>query len=465
MESVPLKSVVIEGLYGDVNMSLSLRPGINIIYGRNGTGKTTLLHVLANLVDRDIERFALLRFSRIVVETAHGDSVEIVQKTRDNERAVEVTIRGETVVIEPGSVTPNSLLETLRSMFGGRPVYLPAFRSVLEAVSPRQRDRYYSNDPERLREVSRIVEREDEEEQADRKAAGTTSRNRFFVRERTRSIAYKTLMCRDWFGAFVPTVRFPSIPEVAEELMNEVQTAQLEVARRDNAAFSDFFLQVLTVLDSSAVAPMGGVDEVLSNIKQSLEALQEGGGTVPAVYTELANLIRAKPENPPAEATALRILKVYDDALRSRINAQREAFEKIRTFEGSVNRFLLGKSLKFNPVLADRHRSAKMVDLANGRRSTLSVLSSGERHVITLLFSATHMSEADGILLIDEPELSLHVDWQRIILREIMTQAGDRQILVCTHAPEVTADHRDAMVKLVPEPQSVADPDLLEEEP
>ena len=37
---------------------------------------------------------------------------------------------------------------------------------------------------------------------------------------------------------------------------------------------------------------------------------------------------------------------------------------------------------------------------------------------------ATHMSPADGIMLIDEPEISLHVDWQRIILDEIMRQAG-----------------------------------------
>jgi predicted ATP-dependent endonuclease of OLD family len=58
------------------------------------------------------------------------------------------------------------------------------------------------------------------------------------------------------------------------------------------------------------------------------------------------------------------------------------------------------------------------------------------------------MSSADGMLLIDEPELSLHVDWQRVILRELMKQAGDRQIIACTHAPEVTADHRNVMTRL-----------------
>jgi predicted ATP-dependent endonuclease of OLD family len=78
----------------------------------------------------------------------------------------------------------------------------------------------------------------------------------------------------------------------------------------------------------------------------------------------------------------------------------------------------------------------------------LSALSSGERQVLTMLFSATHMSPSDGTMLIDEPEISLHVDWQRIILTEMMKQAGDRQVIVCTHSPEVAADHRDVLVEI-----------------
>ena len=51
------------------------------------------------------------------------------------------------------------------------------------------------------------------------------------------------------------------------------------------------------------------------------------------------------------------------------------------------------------------------------------------------------MSQEDGIVLIDEPELSLHVDWQRIILGEMMKQVGNRQVIACTHSPEIAAEH------------------------
>jgi len=60
-----------------------------------------------------------------------------------------------------------------------------------------------------------------------------------------------------------------------------------------------------------------------------------------------------------------------------------------------------------------------------------------------MLFSASRSRFSEGLFLIDEPELSLHIDWQRIILRELRGQSSDRQIIACTHSPEVGADHLD----------------------
>jgi len=62
-----------------------------------------------------------------------------------------------------------------------------------------------------------------------------------------------------------------------------------------------------------------------------------------------------------------------------------------------------------------------------------------------MLFSASRLATNQGTFLVDEPELSLHVDWQRCILTELMKQAVDRQIIACTHSPEVGADHPDAV--------------------
>jgi predicted ATP-dependent endonuclease of OLD family len=83
----------------------------------------------------------------------------------------------------------------------------------------------------------------------------------------------------------------------------------------------------------------------------------------------------------------------------------------------------------------------------NNTSSSIYTLSSGERQIITLLYAATHMSQ-QNLVLIDEPEISLHVDWQRLLLKKMSDQLGNRQIIACTHSPVIPADYEDNFVEL-----------------
>lgn len=453
MPGTPLQHVHVFGLHDQQEVAVDLEPGLNLIYGRNGSGKTTFLHILANLADRDLERFCFLRFEKIVVRTARSDRLVLTQSRSPDGTSVALEINGAPAgKVARGEVTPPGVRNVLKEVLGGRPVYLPAFRAILEAITE-SRGRYqYLADHQREQEISRIVEQlrsDDEEESPSRRRARYVYGNRD-----DQATAYKTALCRDWFGAFVPVVRFPSLAEVAEQLAAELQEAQFEVASTDRTAFSEVFVKVLhAVVSGAPTADVGSVEPVLASIRESLASLQATAGGAPSVYYEIAALVKEHSTNSfHQEAIASQILQVYEQALKDRTVAQRRAFRRIRTFEESVNRFLQHKKLSVEGADSDALRArsgrARMISLEGGKSANLSVLSSGERHVLTLLFSATHMSTTEGMLLIDEPELSLHVDWQRVILGELMKQAGDRQIIACTHAPEVTAEHRRAMTKL-----------------
>jgi predicted ATP-dependent endonuclease of OLD family len=70
-----------------------------------------------------------------------------------------------------------------------------------------------------------------------------------------------------------------------------------------------------------------------------------------------------------------------------------------------------------------------------------------------MLYAASPaLTKAGNIVLIDEPEISLHIDWQRKLLRKMQQQLGERQIIVCTHSPEIGGDHLEAFqeIELIP---------------
>lgn len=452
-----LTRLQVTGLHGHQSFDIHLKSGLNIIHGRNGSGKTTALHIIANLLEHDLSRFLNLRFESIAVETTQGDSVQLRQHRMTSGTTIEVSLNESaigTVNREVGISAGEA--ELLADRLGARPVYLPAFRSVLEAISRESNRVRHSQDVVEDAEYRAIVQRETRRARSDERRS-VRSGIAFPRSEAAQAIAYKTQLCRDWFSRFVPVIRCPSLREVARELSRELTAAEIEVAESDSTAFANVFVDVLrAVLDVNTLnGGSGGLQAVLGRIQESLAVLNTGQAAVPAVYAQISSLIHDNAQHLSLEeAYVARILNVYEDAFNERVRKQQSAFARIEVFEQSVNRFLQGKKLH---VRGHERRYAPgpavgsgMITLPNGRTASLNALSSGERQVMTLLFSATHLSSYDGMVLIDEPELSLHVGWQRIILDELLKQAEDRQIIVCTHAPEITANHRERTIRFAP---------------
>jgi energy-coupling factor transporter ATP-binding protein EcfA2 len=100
-----------------------------------------------------------------------------------------------------------------------------------------------------------------------------------------------------------------------------------------------------------------------------------------------------------------------------------------------VNRlFSRGKEVVFEP--------SKVYALSStGEPISVGSLSSGEKHVLQILLGAIR-AEASS-LIVDEPELSMHIDWQRDLISTIQTLNQGVQIIFATHAPEIMANVDD----------------------
>ncbi|RKZ41205.1 MAG: hypothetical protein DRQ49_05855 [Gammaproteobacteria bacterium] len=73
-------------------------------------------------------------------------------------------------------------------------------------------------------------------------------------------------------------------------------------------------------------------------------------------------------------------------------------------------------------------------------------LSSGEKQMLSFLCYNAFINHS--IILVDEPELSLHVDWQRLLLRILMQQGTQNQFIVATHSPFIYAKYPEKELRL-----------------
>jgi len=443
-----IKSLSIRMLHHYLDIDLQFSEGLNVIYGKNGKGKTTVLHIIANILELDFSRFSHIKFHSISVASFNGDTLDLAQSDDGlisacfNERVIGLSDEVKYPIL---SATEE---EIIKSAFGGRPVYLPAYRSILEKVKSTSNSyesgRSSDHDAIKRKELFEI-----------------TKENPSFIRhrdeQRANMVAFKTLQCRDWFGPFVPIIRYPGLADVVDSISEEFNEAQISSSHAQSQMLNSIFIGVFNSITSKDETPSDGeVEPLLERVKTALDDTQNSANLHSVTASQqLAYAVRqAKFAGDQDNNATKRVLKLYADMLERLKDENQRVFKKLRSFESAVNKFLDGKQLEISPHFARNHnrwREYAFVRTDNNSIYPLTTLSSGERQILTMLFTASRMSTAStGIFLIDEPELSLHIDWQRIILANLEQQAANRQIIACTHSPEVGADHPDAVQIFAP---------------
>jgi predicted ATPase len=127
--------------------------------------------------------------------------------------------------------------------------------------------------------------------------------------------------------------------------------------------------------------------------------------------------------------------------------------EKIKRAQSEIDKFLDA----LNRFLGDGRK--KLEFQANGRLRVryeevpikgMGGLSSGERQLLVIL---THLyfnslARKANVLIIDEPELSLHVKWQEMFVSAMELASPNIQFILATHSPSIILDRTDACVDI-----------------
>ena len=67
-------------------------------------------------------------------------------------------------------------------------------------------------------------------------------------------------------------------------------------------------------------------------------------------------------------------------------------------------------------------------------------LSAGEKHVLVILLTVLVREGEHSVLFMDEPEASLHIEWQQRLISMIRELNPDMQMILTTHSPAVIMD-------------------------
>ncbi len=84
-----------------------------------------------------------------------------------------------------------------------------------------------------------------------------------------------------------------------------------------------------------------------------------------------------------------------------------------------------------------------------GNEFDIEGLSSGEKQLFIRALSLKFLNASNSIILIDEPEISLHPQWQRKIIKVYENIGQDNQLIIATHSPHVVADIKSEQLRVI----------------
>ncbi len=164
--------------------------------------------------------------------------------------------------------------------------------------------------------------------------------------------------------------------------------------------------------------------------------------------TPVAQLVDSLESVPTDRMDAmLSVLVPFAAGLEARLNALEDVRRAVAAFLEQANGFLGGdKSVTFSPAQGLQIEAA-------GDSLDPALLSSGEKHLLLLLTSTLYTREDPALYIIDEPELSLNMKWQRRLVDALAacTRGSGTSFVMASHSFELMAAARERVVELVAE--------------
>ncbi|WP_292468740.1 AAA family ATPase [Methanolobus sp.] len=138
------------------------------------------------------------------------------------------------------------------------------------------------------------------------------------------------------------------------------------------------------------------------------------------------------------------VLSVYIEDVGKKLDVFNDLTIKLNLFVSIINNRFVNKRLS---VSKDK---GFVIKTSNEREIQPRDLSSGEQHELVLYYELLFKIEPGSLILIDEPEISLHIGWQNEFLNDLMKviDLAGFDVLIATHSPDIIGDRWDLTVPL-----------------
>lgn len=469
-----VEDFTINGLYGYRTISFSSDYSATILIAKNGSGKTTLIGALDAFLKCQFGRLSGLEFSTITCKL-RGLPTPVVISSEDVNSMMDIPASSELHAwAKACGLELSALLDFVDNEYPalrrsqGAYIEHEIFDAVRSKVSyshadakkvlDRLSDSLSGRSPElyRVRELIKSVIKDVEIVYLPtyRRVELPLSNE---IDETKRGYGRKKPSVRALLGMTGKSLYNADIQFGLSDISERLSKLNQEILFNSNQGYREISANIINELISGALDKNHSTNMEVPD-KESLllffSRLKDGRRMGSYGDVAIPNIDKIySGENTSSESD--RFLVYFLNKLNTVINATRGIELLVEEFIKNCNRYLSAHDESTSiegeahygtsrPIALDdkvlkldrRTLRVNVESLAAKKRISLDSLSSGEKQMISL-FARLYLYPGPKIILIDEPELSLSIDWQKKILVDVVSAPSCAQVIAITHSPFV----------------------------
>lgn len=429
-----INRIEIKQLFGMFNHDIRLKVNdrITIIHGPNGVGKTTVLKVIQDIFSRRFYAIQSVPFKQITITFDDNQKLDVIKESNNN---ITLRLRKNNSIIEKGTLGKISTDDIEKHI----PVH------AIDDIIP---------------QLDRVGER------------------LWYDRSTNESITLEEVLFR--YQELLPFAGKPlkSIPESINKLLMGHKTYFIQTQRLFIFSSEDRYRR-----QGRKISTTNTVEKYSSEMADMLqEKLKESGSVAASLDRTFPHrLLQSKSPKGATEKNIrdkyhlqsnyrerlmkaglieegeqvslptsnisvndLKVLWYYLDDIDNKMIVFDPLLKKVELFKDIINSRFLYKSFSIDKSEGFVFKSE------NGEPVPSKALSSGEQHELVLAYELLFKVPEKSFIMIDEPELSLHVTWQHKFLNDLerISKLTDLDFLIATHSPSIIHNRRSLMVAL-----------------